>query len=101
MNPGFTSFTVIPNSPRPAASDFVKVRNAPLAVEWGTRVQPPVYPSGPLIWMMRPQPASFMAGTNALDKYHDAVSCWLRKKCQSSFVVSKKDLCRRRAALDT
>src|SRR5712691_11014516 len=101
MKPGFTSLTVIPYSPRPVASDFVSVRSAPFAVECGMRVQPPLYPSGPLMWMMRPQPAAIIAGTKALARYQEAVSCWLRKKCQSSFVVSKKVLCRRRAALLT
>src|SRR4029453_11088718 len=47
MKPGFTSLTVIPYSPRPAASDFVSVRSAPFAVEGGRRAQPPLYPSGP------------------------------------------------------
>src|SRR6185503_8649064 len=51
------------------------------------------------MWMMRPQRASIIFGVNALARYQDAVSCWFRKKCQSSLEVSKKVLCRRRAAL--
>jgi hypothetical protein len=39
VKPGFTSLTVIPYSPRPAASDFVSVRSVPFAVECGMRVQ--------------------------------------------------------------
>ncbi len=76
--PGLMSFTVIPYGPSDRASDLVKVRRPPLAVECGSRVGPPLQPSGPFMCMIRPQPRSRMPGANAFARYHDAVSCWLR-----------------------